>query len=113
MKRILLSTIFLLSVCFVQAQETVPDQNPNHKTAQAKYVAAQDKLQETMNTTVQNTYKAYDWYEAKQERRQQRITFRQDRRMARINNQGNFRNNWNGMPYYGHPSMRNNYSWFW
>ena len=92
MKKNILFYVFLLLGFSVQAQDNslAPDQNPNYKTSLAKYTGNQEQLQSAMNTTVQNTYKAYDWYEAKQERKQQRIQFRQQRALARINSFNNF-----------------------
>ncbi len=88
MKRILLAS-FLLTAAAVNAQENklAPDQNPNYKISQDRYIKAQDELLASMNTTVQNTYKAYDWYEAKRERKQQRYNDRQERRLYRLQNQ--------------------------
>ena len=103
----ILSAFLVLSIYIANAQEInlAPDQNPNYKASQAKYEAAKDKLLEGMNTTEQKTYKAYDWTEAKQERRQQRRDNRQQRALARINNPGYYWNNWNSWnncysPYY-------------
>lgn len=48
------------------------DQNPRHEEALAKYTVLADSLSRTQGTTVQNTYKAYDWYEAREERRKLR-----------------------------------------
>ena len=55
----------------VKAQQTdlAFDQNPRHQEALAKYTLLADSLSSTQGTTVQNTYKAYDWYEAREERR--------------------------------------------
>jgi|JI10StandDraft_1071094.scaffolds.fasta_scaffold96597_2 hypothetical protein len=94
MKKILLLLTVMLGTYGLKAQDATlaPDQNPNYKVSLAKYTTNAEALQTTMNTTVQQTYKAYDWYEAKQERKQQRIQFRQQRAMARINNQGFFNN---------------------
>ncbi len=96
MKKIILSSIFILSAFMLKAQETAlaPDQNPNFKMSLAKYQSSQESLQGTMNTTVQDTYKAYDWYQAKLERRQQRISFRQERALARIRYRNDYQGNW-------------------
>lgn len=48
-----------------------------------KYMNIKDSLQLTNNTTVQQTYKAYDWYEAKQQARKDRISFRRQLRLNR------------------------------
>lgn len=62
--------------CFTTAQAQtsalLPDQNPRYLEAQQKYGIAADSLSRDQGTTVQDTYKAYDWYEAREERRQLR-----------------------------------------
>jgi hypothetical protein len=57
-----------------QAQQAslVPDQNPRYEGSRAKYMNIADSLTSTQGTTVQNTYKAYDWYEAREARRKVR-----------------------------------------
>lgn len=98
MKKVIFSLLLLNSFFVSKAQEKVltSDQNPNYKISQDKYLATQEKLSANMNTTVQETYKAYDWTEAKQEKKQQRIARRQERRLARINNPGYNGYNFNG-----------------
>lgn len=69
-----LATLFAFSAK-LSAQQTsslLADQNPRHQEALAKYIAVSDSLTQTQGTTVQATYKAYDWYEAREERRKQR-----------------------------------------
>ncbi|AJA68740.1 hypothetical protein HX045_04380 [Myroides odoratimimus] len=84
-----LMTIFGLalgSLLFSQAtyaQELAPDQNPNYRVSMVKYMAQKDSLTATLSTTVQDTYKAYDWYEAKMERKAQKKQWRHEERMAR------------------------------
>jgi Skp family chaperone for outer membrane proteins len=97
MKKLLLFYSLALITIAVNAQEasTTADQNPNYKTSLEKYKSQQDKLVATMNTTVQDTYKAYDWYEAKQERKQQRIADRRERRLYELQNYGNYYNPYN------------------
>jgi len=53
-----------------------------------------DSVNKFHSTTLQNTYEAYDWYEAKQKRRYDRIAFRRELRMERARNGGNWGNNW-------------------
>lgn len=55
-----------------QLASLAPDQNPRYESSRAKYMNAADSLTSTQGTTVQNTYKAYDWYEAREERRKLR-----------------------------------------
>ena len=66
--------IVVLFAFSVNAQQAnlVSDQNPRHKEALAKYTVLADSLSSTQGTTVQKTYKAYDWYQAREERRQLR-----------------------------------------
>ncbi len=58
-----------------------PDQNPRYKESQERYYKSADSLNSQHGTTIQNTYKAYDWYEAKLERRRQRREWRHEERM--------------------------------
>jgi hypothetical protein len=78
--------------------ELAPDQNPNYKKSMDKYMAEKDELLKNQGKTIQATYKAIDDMELKQERKAQRITYRQERRLARINNRGRSRGYYS--PYY-------------
>lgn len=104
--------LFTLLVCCVvyqaQAQQTelASDQNPNYRISQQRYMAQKDSLSQNMNTTPQQTYKAYDWLEAKQERRQNRINNRQQVRLLRNMNRGGWGNN-----YWGINGWNNNAGW--
>lgn len=102
MQRTLLFYFLSLFTISVNAQDNTlaPDQNPAYKVSLEKYKSQQDKLLVTMNTTVQDTYKAYDWYEAKQERKQQRIADRRERRLYEAMNYGYYYNPYN---YYFDP----------
>ncbi len=118
MKKILLSYLFVLITIAVSAQESLAsDQNPNYKASLEKYKSQQDNLLATMNTTVQNTYKAYDWYEAKQERKQQRIADRRERRLYEAQNYGNYYNPYNyyydpfSIPYRYSPYYFHRHGW--
>jgi len=79
MKKILLFLFIATAALAASAQDLAPDQNPNYKVSLAKYTASHDNLQSTLNTTVQSTYKAYDWRTAKNERKAERITYRRER----------------------------------
>ncbi|TCZ66420.1 hypothetical protein [Flaviaesturariibacter aridisoli] len=79
------------------AAQTVPDQNPSYAVSRDKYLKVADSVNRWHSTTAQNTYKAYDWYEAREERRQARRQNRYDVRLARA--QRNYRN-WDYNPYY-------------
>ncbi|MBS1743016.1 MAG: hypothetical protein JST81_08265 [Bacteroidetes bacterium] len=112
-KILLLNFLVLISIAAGAQETTSPDQNPNYRQSLEKYIAQKDNLQTTMNTTVQQTYKAYDWYEAKQERKRQRIEDRRARRLYEAQNFGYYYNPYNYLydpystpfrysPYYFH-----------
>lgn len=87
MKRKLIITTLLLIAgltggkAIAQQTALVPDQNPRYKESEARYLPIADSLNRLQGTTVQNTYKAYDWYTARQERRQQNREWRHQERM--------------------------------
>ncbi len=85
--------IILLTLCanFTVKAQLLPDQNPNYNLSRAKYVA-NNQLQSNMNSTVQDTYKAYDWRTAKEERKLERQNYR---RQSRLYNNYNYTS-----PYY-------------
>ncbi|MFY7900768.1 MAG: hypothetical protein ACOVNY_11335 [Chitinophagaceae bacterium] len=89
---------FLLAAIVSTAQTNntalLPDQNPNYLISQNKYMQYKDSLLLNQNTTVQQTYKAYDWYTAKLERKHERREFRREIRLANAYN-NNWNNNWN------------------
>ncbi len=94
---------FLIGTQKSKGQDTlVPDQNPNYKKSQEKYMAKKDELTKNEGATVQATYKAIDDMELKQERKDLRKSNRQDRRLARINNR---------VYYYGSPNCNYNYNY--
>ena len=78
MKRSLFFTImaFCLGTFAISAQAqqqmSDPDQNPRARESVGKYSRMIDSLTGNQGATVQNTYKAYDWYEARETRRQER-----------------------------------------
>jgi hypothetical protein len=83
----------------------VNDQNPNYKISQDKYMGLKDSLQSNMNSTVQTTYKAYDWYQNKLDRRLERKELRRQVRMANANNCNDFWGYNNN--YYGNNGYNN------
>jgi hypothetical protein len=93
-----------LFVNAASAQQTalVADQNPRYKESQAKYARGADSLNSLHGTTIQNTYKAYDWYEARQERRQQN---REWRHQERMNGYSNYAPSWGLYDNYYSPSI--------
>lgn len=76
--------IFFTFIVSGYAQEENPsDQNPRYYRSMEKYRIISDSLLRSQGATVQQTYKAYDWYTAREERR----TLRRERRyLARITN---------------------------
>lgn len=79
MSRIFLTMLTVCAVFSASAQQTTPlapDQNPNYMVSQLKYTSQKDSLLAYANTTVQQTYKAYDWREARDERRAERRAYR-------------------------------------
>lgn len=91
----------------IQAQEELsPDQNPNYKKSLEKYMAKKEELTKNEGTTVQATYKAIDDMQIKQERKDLRRSNRQDRRLARINNNGY---SYNSPYYYSNSNYPYNY----
>jgi hypothetical protein len=123
MKRIIFTLIILAAGFATQAQELAPDQNPNYKVSMNKYAATQISLQSTNNTTIQNTYKAYDWSTAKAERKAERRNFRRERILF-----NNYNNNWNnngfnswnnnnwnnnGWDNYNNGCRNNRFRWIW
>lgn len=82
MKRNLIITTILAaaslfgSKAMAQQAALAPDQNPRYHESANKYRLIADSLTRTQGTTVQNTYKAYDWYTAREERRQQNRQWR-------------------------------------
>lgn len=129
MRTLLLFIAIAITNSLFAQQQLAPDQNPNYLVSQQKYMQLKDSLMYTMNTTVQDTYKAYDWYEAKQERKQNRINTRQQIRINRsmrpiINNGWNDwdngwnngwnRNRWNNSRFFpGSIGYRTGNWWFW
>ncbi|HAN37334.1 MAG TPA: hypothetical protein DCQ29_00405 [Chitinophagaceae bacterium] len=106
-------TLMLLGLFMFQANAQnglVADQNPNYMVSQAKYTKMADSLTANMGTTVHNTYKAFDWYEAREERRTERRNQRNQRRLMRAQNMGwnQWDNGWNN-PW--NNRWNNNWGW--
>ena len=99
MIRNILLTLFIgaASVSFAQQNnQLAPDQNPNYLVSQQKYMNQKDSLLVWENTTIQSTYKAYDWHEAREERRNERRAYRRETSYYQT-------------PYYLTPTV--NYGW--
>lgn len=106
----MLRTIFTLIVAgiavssFAQQPALADDQNPNFHISRDKYMQLKDSLLTVSNTTTQETYKAYDWFEAKAERRQER------REQRRYNNSYlPYNNYWNSGYYPSYNYWDNGY----
>lgn len=124
MKSFITFCLLLAVVSAASAQETLaPDQNPNYAVSRAKYMQLKDSLTANMNTTEQDTYKAYDWY-------QEKLDWKKARRQARLERRylnalsGQYYNGYydngfynpynsyyNYAPYHNNWGRRNN--WFW
>ena len=81
------------------AAQSVPDQNPSFAVSRDKYLRMADSVTRWQSTTAQNTYKAYDWYEAREERRSSRRENRQSVRLARAQ-RSVYQDPYNYNPYY-------------
>jgi hypothetical protein len=79
---VLLFLVLALPQAPAQQNRLVPDQNPRFKESERRYFKGADSLTNTLGMTVQQTYRAYDWYEARLERREQR---RQWRKLHNLN----------------------------
>ncbi|MBS1636697.1 MAG: hypothetical protein JST26_12345 [Bacteroidetes bacterium] len=112
MKNLLLIIAFTAAGLSLQAQTTtatatlLPDQNPNYQKSRDKYMAKSDELTANEGKTVQQTYKAIDDMQAKQERKDLAAQRRHERRMARIQSRNRGYNNGR----YYNPNYYNGYS---
>ncbi|MCW3467108.1 hypothetical protein [Chitinophaga nivalis] len=98
--RSLLVGISLATTMSVKAQQALlPDQNPRYRESMDYYLLKEDSLTRQQSTTVQQTYKAYDFFEAKRERRDQRRQWRHEWRMANANNYSYYD------PGFGYPGL--------
>ncbi|MFY7652695.1 MAG: hypothetical protein ACOVQE_08315 [Chitinophagaceae bacterium] len=125
MKRLIILSLLFVGFTGAIAQETnlLPDQNPNYLVSKNKYLAMADSLKANQNTTVQETYKAFDWYQAKMDRRQQRFESRRQIRLANAQANRNFFNNGWGFDTWRNPwrfqntlpsiGFRSGNWWFW
>ncbi|RQO67991.1 hypothetical protein DBR43_26150 [Pedobacter sp. KBW06] len=76
------------TIGYAQNPGLAEDQNPRYQESRAKYIELADSLNRNQGSTVQNTYKAYDWYTAREERRA-------------LRRQRNYENSWYNPYYYG------------
>lgn len=111
-----LAIIFIGSTVVKAQVELAPDQNPNYQKSQEKYMAKKEELTKNEGTTVHATYKAIDDMQIKQEQKDLRKSNRQDRRLARINNNGYYYgsayNNNSNYPYYGYNNFNSYPNYF-
>jgi V8-like Glu-specific endopeptidase len=97
----ILAGFLILSSVGSFAQALAPDQNPNYQNSAEKYAEKSVELTATQSETTQDTYKAYDYREAKAEKKQARIDRQHELRKLRMQNRyrcGNNRNYYNGYP---------------
>ncbi len=109
-KSTVMKQLFTLLFCLfttVLFAQLAPNQNPNYEISRSKYMAAKDSLLVSQSTTVQNTYKAYDWMQLRQERKDIRFENRQQRRLNRSMYSGYYDYN---NSYYPYSNYNRNYS---
>lgn len=102
MKQFLIMLVAIFSAAAVQAQQPLePDQNPNYLQSQNKYMGTKDSVIAGFNTTFQDTYKAYDFYQARLERRAARRETRNQVRLIRAENSWYPNYNYNNFGNFG------------
>src|SRR4051812_28805377 len=90
MKRFIPLSLMMIP-CFAgilnaSAQETlVADQNPAYAVSRAKYMNMADSINEWHGITIDNTYKAIDWMEARREAKAERRAYRRQLNLQRVN----------------------------
>lgn len=99
----LLMMLIVINYGFAQNTGLLPNQNPNYKISEEKYTRFRDSLLLNSNSTIQDTYKAYDWFEEKTERRNNR---RDNRRQRNF-----YGNNQLGFNDWGSNGGFNNWGW--
>lgn len=103
------SSAFLIATLGSWAQTTDPDQNPNYQQSAQKYAQQKEALTAGQSTTQQETYKAYDWREAKAEQQQIRQNRRYELRKLRIQNRGRCCRPYGMNGYYNNGFYYNNF----
>ena len=93
MYKLLLSCLVVFNInAGAQSGVLLPDQNPNYLKSQEKYMIIKDSLLLKSNTTQQKTYKAFDWYQNKLDKKTKRKLNRQN-------------NSWNNSAWGYSPSL--------
>lgn len=108
----------LMIICFLMLSVTskaqtgvlIPDQNPNYLQSQEKYMRLKDSLLIYANTTPQQTYQAFDWYQDKQNRRNERRLYRRQNQWA-YPSVGYTNYGWNSFGYYDPYRYTSRRSW--
>lgn len=119
MKSFLLSlTLIVVATLNGNAQNLAADQNPSFMVSQARYMKMADSINSWHGTTLQETYKAIDYFEDKQALKASRKAWRRELRMERARNSGWYNGYYNDYYYpyntYNRPwggTGWNNYLW--
>jgi hypothetical protein len=126
MKKNLLGAVIALTgiISYIPSQsqsQLVNDQNPSFAVSREKYMEIADSVNSWHSTTIQNNYKAIDWFEDKKAAKASRIAFNRQLRLNRAQRNGYYyqdyhygrRGNYNNYRHNRH-SRRNNSFWnFW
>lgn len=112
---LLITAFFLATGAIAQSGGLAPDQNPNYMIARDKYLTIADSVIAFHGTTIQDTYKAIDYFGDRRAAREQRLLFRRALRMERARHGDYYYDdyytpynyNYNNYPYYnGYRSYR-------
>ncbi|QOD67403.1 hypothetical protein HF324_00455 [Chitinophaga oryzae] len=104
-----IACLLVMAMPAMAQQKLLPDQNPRYMESMQLYLINEDSLTAREGTTVQQTYKAYQFMEAKMERKEQRRQDRRERRRAYAYGYG-WGSSWDTWGYpaytygYGYPS---------
>lgn len=100
MKSILLAaSLVVVATLSGTAQNLAQDQNPSFMVSQARYMKMADSINSWHGTTLQDTYKAIDYYEDKLALRASRKAWRRELRMERARNSGWYSGYYNDYSY--------------
>jgi len=99
-------TLFLGLNSFAQTQN--PDQNPNYKVSEEKYVEQADELNKTQGETIQETYEAFDWTEYKAQKKQDRKDRRYEIRKMKYQRNRHYTPGYYNAGYYNNNGYYNN-----